>query len=265
MTGLRGAGPGGLRAVTVCVDYTDCLRLTLPYNRHHFDRVLVVTSPSNEAEVRFEAVRVGAEVLVTDVFYARGAEFNKWAAIEEGLDVLGRVGWMCVMDADVLWPNEVPRNWVPGFLYTPLRRMFPTVPAAPPDEREWIRYPHHKNLGEWAGYTQIFHANDPALWTGPEDTLAAHGITRWYETNWTHAGGADTFFQAKWSPDKKVRPPFEVLHLGEAGTNWCGRASRYADGSEPPEARRRLVELRKFMAGRRRARTGDPYSDEKLK
>ncbi len=36
-----------LRVVIVCVDYSDYLALTLPYNRHHFDEVLVITTSTD--------------------------------------------------------------------------------------------------------------------------------------------------------------------------------------------------------------------------
>lgn len=268
-----------MNAILVSVDYTDCLRVTLPYNRHHFDKVLVVTSRPADGELLClcEQNRVG--VFTTDAFYRNGAAFNKWLALEEGLDALGRTGWLCVMDADVLWPQSLDVQEVsgclsfvfpgeayrqrlhlqPGQLCVPRRRMFPTVPTLPPEESGWREYPLHPNL-EFAGYSQIFHADDPALWSEPGDL-----VPRWYETNWRHAGGADSFFQRRWTPDKKVRPPFEVLHVGEAGKNWCGRATA-VDGVYSPEATGRSTQLRKFMASRRirRGHGVDPYSHEKL-
>lgn len=206
-----------MNAVLVSVDYTDCLRLTLPYNRHHFDRVLVVTSPADFKAVSAVAFPNRAEVFVTDAFYRGGALFNKFAALEEGLDWADyRRGWLCVMDADVLWPRTVsfgdpdggPRE---GFLLTPRRRMYPVVPNNVPPEAEWGRSPLHRNDAEFAGYSQVFHCSDPALGPPP-----------WHETDWSTAGGADSFFQAKWKPENKIRPPFEVLHLGPAGVNWAG-------------------------------------------
>src|SRR5580692_269178 len=94
-----------MKAILVSVDYADILAVTLPYNRHHFDEVYVVTTPGSE-DGRV-AKQLGAEVWGTTAFYDDGAVFNKWKALEEALDVMGRDGWLCVMDADVLWPKTV--------------------------------------------------------------------------------------------------------------------------------------------------------------
>lgn len=237
-----------MNAILVSVDYTDCLRLTLPYNRHHFHRVLIVTTPGDWKAVSEVAYANRAEVYPTDAFYRRGAKFNKWLALEEAFDWADyRKGWLCVMDADVLWPKSVHWNWsvdgrafTVGQLSTPRRRMFPSVPREAPPESEWGRYPVHPNGGEFAGYSQVFHADDPALGPAP-----------WHETDWTHAGGADSFFQAKWDLRNKVRPPFEVLHLGPAGTNWMGK------GNEG--------EVRRMLLDRRRRPPHDRFGGEKLK
>lgn len=239
-------------AIMVCVDYADLLAITLPYNRHHFRDVMIVTSPSDVATQDL-ANRLGVGLYITDSFYAGGAVFNKWLALEYGLDFLGRDGWLCIMDADVLWPKVLPEfRLEPGKLYTPFRRMFEDVTQPIPEEADWAKYPRHRQEKEFAGYSQIFHADDPAL-----------GVSPWHETNWRHAGGADSFFQAKWAPTNKVRPPFDVLHLGPAGQNWCGRATRYADGSEPTEADEKRRQLRDFVRSRDR-NAPDPYAQEKI-
>jgi hypothetical protein len=234
-----------INAILVCVDFADLLAITLPYNRHHFERVLVVTSFADTKTVEV-AVAARADVWQTNLFYADGAVFNKWAALETGLDVLGRRGWLCVMDADVLWPQEASAIMelaplVPGSLYSPFRRMLDPlpVPLVIPDQAAWNRLPRHPQVREFAGYTQLFHADDPVLGPPP-----------WHQTDWRHAGGADSFFQEKWPLSRKVRLPFEVLHLGPAGINWCGRASQLADGNVLPGSEERKRQVRAFVRGR---------------
>ncbi len=263
-----------MNAIIVSVDYTDLLSLTLPYNRHHFNRVMIVTSVQDYGNVQPVAEKHNCDVYETNSFYDHGATFNKWLALEQGLDELGRRGFICVMDADILWPKDL-HGWKPekGYLYSPLRHMhedlrqrfehyeepkpgklggsWPTAISVIPPERDWWQFPIHRNISEWAGYTQIFHADDPYLGKPP-----------WYETDWKHAGGADSFFQLKWPLIYKRRPPWECLHLGPAGQNWCGRATPYIDGTIDPQAEVRRSRTRDFI---RRRRPGDgKFDHEKI-
>ena len=158
---------------------------------------------------------------------------------------------MCIMDADVLWPKIIPEtNYLPGYLYGPLRRMNKDVHSPVPGEVDWQRYRLHGNQTEWAGYTQIFHAKDDCL-----------GHPPWHETNWTHAGGADSFFQRKWDAQHKIRTSWNVLHLGLAGRNWCGRITPYRDKTIPDSQQERARHLRKLIDNRRRTQT---FEAEKL-
>lgn len=235
-----------MKAIIVCVDYWDYLSLTLPLNKHHFSEILVVTS-FNDINTQEVCKECNVQFHCTDSFYKFGAHFNKWLALEEGLDVLGRNGWLCILDADIVWPEAItmPRLEI-GKLYAPKRRMSPNL----------IPESHWKNhalwhLPEFSGYTQIFNADDPVLGTAP-----------WHELNWLHAGGADTAFQAKWKPDNRIRTPWECLHIGPHGANWCGRTTPI-NGHPPENAESRRAALRNFM----RLRKSNPkdYSAEKIK
>lgn len=248
-----------MNAIMVSVDYDDILRLSLPYNRQHFNRVLVVTSLKNHDSVLEICRPIDVEVFATDSFYKNGALFNKWFAMEEGLQQLGRSGWMCVMDADILWPKRLAvwaddskgklyienetrevSTYTTGQLITPLRRFTPNIPTTPPDESTWKQYPLTTYTVEWGGYSQIFHASDPVLHKcamcggAPSMHVMADHPHAWYQTNWRHAGGGDSFFQARWANKNKIRPPWECLHLGPHGLNWHGRTVPMADGSLPP-------------------------------
>lgn len=238
------------RAILVCVDYADILSRTLLYNHHHFSEVMVVTTPSDE-DTHLVTTIAGVRDYRTETFYANGANFNKWAALEEALDVFGRHGWLCIMDADIFWPKNARLPQLEkGNLYTPYRRMMSSITDSIPPEDQWDQFKRHRNTREFAGYSQIFHADDPHLGTPP-----------WHQMNWKHAGGADSFFQRKWPRENKIRPPFEVLHIGPAGKNWCGRVSDYADGSKPKSHESRFNQLRGFI--RERKRSGS-FTHEKL-
>jgi len=225
-----------IRAITVCVDYHDYLRITMPINRFHFSEVMVVTSPTDLKTIEVAASN-NCQVFTTDSFYANGAQFNKWLALEEGLDQFGRHGWLCIMDADIVWPTSASiDNLKSGYLYSPLRRMMKDFKRYLPPVKDWDSYILHSNVREWAGYSQIFDSEDEHLPSTP-----------WHETDWKHAGGADSFFQNLWPPNRKVRTDWEVLHLGEAGRNWCGRLTPYLDSTQPEDQESKAVCLRKYM------------------
>lgn len=229
-----------MRALLASVEYADLLSLTLPWNKHHFEEMLVITTPDDHQTMAV-CRQNDTPYYATNAFHEPPAVFNKWLATEEALDVMGRHGWLCILDADILWPRRLPEiKWKKGKLYTPHCRIVKELGREIPAETEWERYPLRRNRREWAGYTQIFHADDSHLGPPP-----------WYQTNWKHAGGADSFFQKKWSWFNKVRPPFDVLHLGPNSQNWCGRVTPFLDGTLPAGGEERRKRLRTFKQVRR--------------
>jgi hypothetical protein len=245
-------------AIITSVDFADLLALTLPLNKKHFKSILVVTSP-NDKETLEVALEHDCSVHITDAFYRNGAMFNKYRAVEEGLTVFGRAaashddGWLCVQDADIVWPSLAPRSlFQQGYLYTPHRRMLSQLTTKLPPENEWHVLPYYRNIKEWCGYCHMFHISDPYLGQPP-----------WYEIDWKHAGGADTYFQLKWPNAFKQRPSWTVLHIGPNGVNWCGRTSPRLDGTPIPDAEGRLASLHKMIRGRR-GLASDPYRHERI-
>lgn len=259
-----------MNAVIVCVDFHDLLALTLSYNREHFDRVVVVTSPWDRFTRRV-ALDNDAVPFITDVFYQGGAHFNKGTALEHALDFLGRKGWLCILDADIVLPKGIPIGasagtpnfptlsiWVDEIavlsnLYTPRRRMLEDLSSLQgiPSEDQWTNYPLEP-AWNFAGYTQIFHGSDPVLATRP-----------WFGA-FTSAAGGDTLFQDRWEYRKKVRPNWEVLHLGPGGVNWAGRVTPYLDGTLPEKALARKANLEGMLTRRLYAPPGDMYKYERL-
>lgn len=243
-----------MRTLITSVDYSHELSLCLAYNRHHWQDVLVVTSPADAANVRPIAAANGADVFVTDAFYRGGGAFRKFLAVEEALDHFGRRGWLCLADADVAWPKVLPPFELrTGWLYGPLRRMCPHLPPAIPPEETWASWPLHRNQREWPGFSVIFDSADEHLGPPP-----------WHDTRLLSAGTGDSLFQAKWKPDRKEKLPFEVLHVGSACANWMGRATARADGSVPAGAAGRLAALRDMIQRRRSQPPNDRFAHERL-
>lgn len=283
-----------MRAVIVSVDYADILHITLPYNASHFEEIVVATTPGDADTQAVVASIPNARCFLSEDFYANNASFNKFLVVEQALDWFGRTGWITLLDADVLWPRsitiaEVPKTttamsgmtltcrtrtrktetgwawselpFVEGCLYCPRRRMLANPLrhvkdghfVVPPEET-WGTFPLHPNEAEFAGYSQIFHCDDPALGPSPP----------WHATDYIHAGTADSLFQDKWNKKNKIRPPFECLHIGCAGVNWFGRTSDYLDGSRPPDAAKKLAKLAAVWKGRRGKSGPDKFSHEKI-
>jgi hypothetical protein len=248
---------GDTKAVMVCVDFSDVLSVTLPFNRSQFESILVVTHPDDKKTISV-ANQFGADVLLTTVFYEKGAVFNKFHAIELGLERNGRSGSLAILDCDVLFPRNM-RPWIKrlGCLYTPRRRMFPTIPQSVdliPEERKWRQYKYRMPREPFDGYCQIFHASDPILGSAP-----------WHITNWKWCAGPDTFFHRNWNERNKVRPNFEVLHLGEPATNWAGRVTPYADGTVPENAEKNRDMVNVFLRSRLDPnRLKDKYENERI-
>jgi len=242
-------------AFTVCVDYADILELTAEKNRHHFAEWLIVTTPDDEQTISL-CSRFALTPVLTNCFYDDGADFNKWKGLNIALSSRKHLScWFAVLDADVVWPRTVDQSFLKiGRLYTPQRRMYPSIQEIPA-ESEWLN--HRPVNEEFAGFTQIFHSSDPR-------SRQSKSSNCFYDENWRHAGGADTFFQQRWPDALKVRPPFTVLHLGDDGKNWCGRTTAYRDGKMPVAAEDRRAKMESYKLQRQRKPRHIRYEAEKL-
>lgn len=243
-------------AFIVCVDYCDFLKVTLPRNRPHFKDVIVITSHSDDETIEYcIKCDLGVGLFMTNAFYDSGALFNKWRGLNESL-IKFSSGLTCLLDSDILLPAQIPDfDFQIGHLYTPRRRMvrdeayFKAI-----EDRDFGHFAYPMPNEEFAGYCQIFHSDDPVL-----------GCHPWHQQNWRHAGGADSFFQMKWAPEHKIRPPFEVLHFGEDGKNWAGRVTPRIDGKPiPDEMLRRAEELKQLISKREGRKRLDRYRAEQL-
>lgn len=226
-----------IKSLVVCVEFDDFLSITLPRNKKHFSRTLVVTS-CNDFDTQRIALENECECFTTDVFYQQGAVFNKGAALEKGLDILGRDGWICLWDADIVMAQSLKFGKDPSYLYTALRKTI-VDPKSFSDDLDWnlVEITTHEN--EYPGYFQLFHSS-------------AAGAKPWFETNWLHAGGYDSIFQNRFKR-KLRRPPFYVMHLGPSvdkvpefhlriGENWCGRVSERLDNKPVDQSRKLLTD-----------------------
>lgn len=231
-----------MNAITVCVNYSDLLKITLPRNRRHFNDYLIVTSHDDLETVRV-AAKNNCSCFQTNAFYLHGAMFNKGLAMEQGFDVLGREGQICILDADIVLPQYATFDIEIGKLYSPYRFMLDKVEDYN-DELEWGRLPTRQDF-EHCGYCTYFDTRDP------------HLSKPWYGLNWSHAGGCDSEFQSKWPLVDRYRPEWKVLHLGPTDTNWCGRVS----GLEGAEVEKRRNQMYQVLHSYRRPELNIPMDD----
>lgn len=232
-----------IECVVVCCNYSDFLAWTLPFNKHHFDRMVIVTSPEDVATQRV-CEHNYVECVVTDVMFENKAPFNKGKAINAALKKLDFQGWCVHMDADIVLPPRTRDilNLLPlqeDKLYSADRFMVASFEEwanfflnIKPQHTNWRVYPDAFPLGyrlmfptpRWkgwvpAGYFQLFHRLSPQFDKEP-----------WYPENSDTAADSDILFAEKWTRQNRVLiPEVFVYHLDSTGkdkvigANWEGR------------------------------------------
>jgi len=191
-----------ISGLTTCVNFASELSHSLSIWKDTLDELIVVTDLEDKA-TRQLCRKHRIPFLVTSSFYHNGASFNKGAAMNEGVEQWHETEWCLFFDADV----EPPPNWretvmtigpVSGCLYGAFRTLDGKV----------VR-PQHS---EMPGYFHLFHSQDPAVASKPL-----------LSEQWSHAGGVDGEFQARWSQWNRVYLPIRLAHHGVPGQYWWGR------------------------------------------
>lgn len=218
-------------SIVVCVDFDDYLSITLPLNKRHFSRTIIVTSPMDLLTQKV-AERNECPCHITDASYRRGAWFNKGASMEETFGLLRIDRWICIWDCDIVMPEslELPYSMESDCLYGPKRRLLlDQAKFHAPLSVDPSTLPCPTQDNEFAGYFQLFHGSLPRPW---------------YTTTWKHAGGCDSDFQFRFPQEKLRRLPFDVIHLGpegipskdtRVGANWAGRTTPRLDNGLLPD------------------------------
>lgn len=234
-----------LQAVTVSVNYADFLEVVVQENKKNFDKWIIVTDTKDVA-TKEVCDRHGLECVQTDLFYANGAKFNKWAGLNEGLDRVDKDSWCLIIDGDVVLHYLTRRtleklNLDPTFIYG-MDRLdcigFDTwdhyKESAGILKENWLlhtaglkmgaRLVHHYGMeGEngrfegWRplGFFQLMHRS--AFDRHPQDSDSADHC--------------DLTFARQWPRDKRMLiPELFAIHLiseeARKGQNWRGRKSK---------------------------------------
>ena len=230
--------PRRIDAVLVCVGYADYLRVTLPWNRRNFERVVVATTPSDR-ETQKVCADLNAECVQSGSLHHDGAPFNKGRLLNDAYAELEDPEWVLILDADVLLPMDW-RGQIEQLILNPgcihhTRRLETgdqhrnrAVHALATSGAKWKRAYGNVPLelvydvGETAGFFQLVNAR--------AESLLKHKT--FYPVEYPTAGKSDVIFGARWPKRKRLNlpfPAFDVFHFphGPArnARNWKGRTS----------------------------------------
>lgn len=233
-----------LEGIIICCQYSDFLAHTLPLNKAHFNKLVVVTSTTdNNTKLLCEYHHV--ECVQTDCFYENGDVFNKAKGINTGLQRLNQSGWVLHLDGDIVLPPLFREtlefiNLDKDFIYGVDRLMctnygdWASHVAKPHLTQEASIYIHaHSSLmpigtriakyDTTEGYIPIgfFQLWDPQV----------SGINK-YPQDHGDAGRTDMLFAMQWPRNKRgFIPEIITIHLEsekmvKMGANWKGRQTR---------------------------------------
>lgn len=97
-----------LEIVTTCVGFDDILDVTLNLNHAQADHYIVVTS-HEDTKTQKVARKYGATLVLSDLFKKNGRNFNKGAAINQGMGHFQYHGWRLCLDSDIVLPDNFRR------------------------------------------------------------------------------------------------------------------------------------------------------------
>lgn len=227
-----------LEAVIVCVNFSDILAHTLPSNKAHFDRLVVVTDTVDKA-TRQLCEHHYVECIATDEFYHSDQAFNKARGINTGLARLGASDWVVHMDSDIVLPPRT-RDFLARIVALDPTCIYGIDRLMCPDFNAWMRHvaapvlqhtaeifvvPDAFPLGtrvaklDGEGYVPIGFFQ---LWNP-----TGSGIDRYPAEHGT-AGRTDMLHALRWPRAKRILiPELFGVHLGspipKGKTNWRGR------------------------------------------
>jgi len=227
-------------AFTCCVNYSDMLVITYPFNRKYYDTLIVVTAPDDHKTIGF-CQDNHLTYLSSESYKQDGSTFNRAAMLNCAIDFCTKEypgEWLISMDADVIMDvvddNRAGRDlWIadwcspctrepfvyggkldPALIYGCPRKMIRKRMELTLDNLrnpyigDWFQYPY--NLCAYLGYFQMFHKP-----TARNDES--------YKT----VDNSDTAFLDKNFGINSARTLTNLVcyHLGEPGVNWNGRVS----------------------------------------
>lgn len=230
-----------IECVIVCINYSDFLSHTIPYNKSLFDKIVVVTD-TKDVKTKNLCEFWNVMCVQTDDVYVNGSKIpNKGIAINKGLEVLSKDEWVLHMDADIfllpltrsilerlplekdclygtdrmmcesyedwhyfLHPETDTKSVLEGWIYLHMDKF-----------KIGTRLIQYHEGGYWQiGYFQLWNPKESGIYTYPTDGV---GFDR-----------TDVVHLKQWTQEKRrFIPDFVVIHLSNEshaqGQNWYGR------------------------------------------
>jgi glycosyltransferase involved in cell wall biosynthesis len=233
-----------IEVIVVCLNYSDFLAETLPFNLPHVDRLVVVTSHSDD-KTRAVCQKWSVECVVTDAFHEKGEDFNKGAAINIGIQSLRQQGWILHLDADVVLPLQF-RNMLDK---SALQRdtIYGAERANVPNYRRWQHLKSNYHICPQFSYRYMV-ATDPDLPIGANLVHKQYGycpigyFQLWHsaymhqhDLRYPDTEGSAENMDVQWSlrwprRNRLLLPTVRVYHLESEqvgmGANWNGRRTK---------------------------------------
>ena len=260
-----------LEAVTVCINYSDFLRFTLPYNKKHFDNYVVVTVPDDQKTIDL-CRKYGVKVITIEKT-APGELDNKGRAINAGLNYLDKDGWVLHLDADIWLPpltrkllnnHHLEKDCIYGvdrFMCESYGQWVAFIAAKKyaAAHKGWVflstdtfrigkRMVQYNSTGFWPiGFFQLWHPQGSSVSDYPE------GMSGYDRDDTRH------LLRFK-DGRRKFIPDFIAFHLSSEphthGQNWNGRATAQFG---PDKCQYDFGELKHGHIGERRHQDGTGY------
>ena len=238
-----------LEGVIVCVNYSDFLAHTLPYNKTMFNKLVVVTD-TKDINTKKLCEYHHVECVQTDAFYDNGDTFNKGKAINVGLSKLTMSDWVVQLDADIYLPPLTRQ--ILDRIELDSKTIYGIDRLMCPDYKSWIEFienpkpiqeayiyihptafPVGVRIAEYMskgyepiGYFQMWNPKATGIFTYPDK----HG-----KADRTDVLHAKQFTRLK----RQLIPELLCIHLesegltiGNMGKNWNGRKTAWFGVSE---------------------------------
>lgn len=206
-----------MQAISVCINYSDYLAISLPFNRPFFEKYSIVTAAHDE-----KTLELIKQFDCTPVILDFENDYVKKSMMSQGLRQLQNKQWIQILDADIVLPPEYASiiNRVESLDQNALygcQRLFCQ------NRLVWEMFglhdlqcyePEENVRAIGIGFFQLFHAAAQHLSNSQDWYAVASGMK-----------AADMSFRAKFPASAIHQLPIKVVHLGPPSVNWYGRRS----------------------------------------